>query len=38
MTGIMKQQYDTFTRKELLQHREEEAERYRKEKEEAKSK
>ena len=38
MTGSMKQEYDTCTREALLRHREEEAERFRKEKEKAKSK
>jgi len=38
MTGIMKQEYDTFTRETLLRHREEEAERLRKKKKKSKSK
>jgi|TARA_Y100001949_G_scaffold171290_1_gene173528 hypothetical protein len=38
MANIQKQEYDTFTREALLRHREEEAERFRKEKEKAKIK
>lgn len=41
MTGIMKQEYDTFTRETLLRHREEEAKRMKraeKKKEKTKSK
>lgn len=38
MSNIMKPQYDTYTRKQLLKFREEEAERMKKEKEKSKTK